>query len=345
MHRRVRPNSSAGASMSDSKPAALNFRISKIIPYEQALQLARDYVASPSIRFARRKTVALIDLYGIYRGATQWMAKHAVPSTTAELPARIAGHLLWNAMSQVRDREEQELPFTGKDFDRLVGNFMITREGRNAPDADCVTELAMRWELFYAPSPLKQVEKKLMERRKDIPDVDQKLEKLRTGVIDTQHERRDYRIYDDFIDELTRFLGARNQQPGFYNVIVKRQGVCLDEKEVDIRLAIRAMDIMAGNEADAICIVSSDQDYMPLHERIRDAGLNTYHADVAKFDNPGNVGRRIQGMNDQAIRVAMTHDITGRLIGEFVGSPQTLNLTDAQYTALWRIHHELGGRF
>ncbi|WP_306755256.1 NYN domain-containing protein [Paracoccus actinidiae] len=331
--------------MSDSKSAPLNFRITKVLPYDQALQLARDYVASPSVRFARRKTVALIDLYGIYRGVTQWMGKHDVPPTTAELPARIAGHLLWSAMRQVREREQQELPFSGRDFDSLVGNFMITMEGQDAPNPDCVTELDMRWELFYAPSPLKQVERALIARRRHIPDIDRKLERLQTGVIDTQHEQRDYRIYDDFIHELTTWLGARNEQPGFYNIIVKPQVVCLDEKEVDIRLAIRAMDIMAGNEADAICIVSSDQDYMPLHERVRDAGLNTYHADVAKFDNPRNIGRRIQGMDEQAIQARMTKEITGVLIQEYVGSPQMLHLTSEQYSALWRIHHELGGRF
>lgn len=331
--------------MSDIKPKTLNLHITKQIPYDQALQLARDHVASPSVRFARRKTVMLIDLYGVYKGVIEWMSDNKIPCTTAELPARIAGHLLWAAMLQVREREQQELPFSGEDFDSLVRDFMFTVEGQGEPEPDCFTELDMRWEMFFAPSPLKEAEWKLKAHRKKIHDLDGKLKQVKAGVIDTPHEQRDYRLYDDFIDELTTWLGSKNGKPGFYNIHLNENNICLDEKEVDIRLAIRAMDIMAGNEADAICIVSSDQDYMPLHERIRDAGLNTYHADVAKFANPGNVGRRIKDLGEQNIQVRMTKRITEGLISEFISSPQMLQLTSDQYGELWRIHHELGGRF
>ncbi|MBB1492899.1 NYN domain-containing protein [Paracoccus sp. MC1854] len=320
------------------------FKDYRWFPLEEAEKLARELVASPSVRYECRKTIFLIDLYGIYLRVTEWMAENRVPITTGELPSRIAAFLLWNAMEEVRKREQAEISFSGMDFQKLVGEFLFRRE-EDVPTADSVTHLDMRWELFYAHSPLKEIKRILKTTRSLDPSLERKLANLRKGIVETPYGTRDYRVYDDFIARLSSWLTARCAEPGFYNIRVNRGGVCLDEKEVDIRIAIRAMDIMAGNEADAVCIVSSDQDYMPLHVRIKEAGLKTYHADVAKFDMPDNIGRKIRGMGDDAIHVRMTPDIPHDLIKQYVQPPILLDLHGGQYEALWRIMHEMGGEF
>lgn len=328
----------------DGKRKMLDFSGYRFIPYDEAVQHARGLVASPCVRYECRKTIFLVDLYGIYLRVTEWMNANSVPITTGELPSRIAGFLLWDAMSEVRKLEQAEFSFTGTDFEDVVGKFFYRRE-EDVPTAESVTHLDMRWELFYAPSPLKDIQRIMKARRGHDLLLERKLANLRNGIVETPYGTRDYRVYDDFIAQLSSWLTARCAEPGFYNIRLNRDGVCLDEKEVDIRIAIRAMDIMAGNEADAVCIVSSDQDYMPLHERIRDAGLKTYHADVAKFDMPDNIGRMIRGMGEAAIHVRMTPDILRDLIRQYVQPPILLNLRGGQYEALWRIMHELGGEF
>jgi len=249
-----------------------------------------------------------------------------VPISDRELPSRLAGHLLWDTMEMIRERERKELDSIGMDFDKLVREFMCSREGET-PTANHVTRLDMRWELFYAPSPVEEVRQRLEGWPRKGTDQQRALEDLSRGVIHTPYGPRDYGIYDDFIAQLGDWLAAKHSDPGFYGIRIDRNQVSLSEKEVDIRIAVSAMDIMAGCEADSICIVSSDQDYMPLHERVRDVGLNTYQADVAKFAMHGNVGKKIRDL-DGFIAARMTSGLFWNLIQEHVTSPQMLRLSE-----------------
>lgn len=45
------------------------------------------------------------------------------------------------------------------------------------------------------------------------------------------------------------------------------------KNSVDIAMTIAAMDLLASGAVDAICLVSSDRDFIPLAQRIRRSGL------------------------------------------------------------------------
>lgn len=322
--------------------STLDFTKMRTIPENDAEKRALEICKPTSVPFEARKTVFLIDLFGIYHRVMEWMAHNDVPVSDAELPSSIAGHLLTDAMLKVRKHELEEFGAPGMDFDDLVRKLCVYFEGEAEPAPSRVNRIEIRWEFFFAPSPVGRITEKLKSWGKKTPNRERLLRQVSLGKVPTGFEVRDYSIYDSFIQELRNWLDAKLADPGFYGIHVNENVISLSEKEVDIRIAIRAMDIMAGNEADAICIVSSDQDYGPLHERIQDAGLRCYFADVAKFARRDNVGRKIRHL-ENTVTVGLSDKFFWRIIEEHVGSPQMLRLTNDQYSALYRIYREHGG--
>lgn len=316
----------------------------RMIPYEYAEKRALEICKSPSVKFETRKIIFLIDLFGVYHRVMQWMSNNNVPVTDAELPARIAGHLLWDAMLKVREHEIEEFCAPGMDFKKLVGKLGVFREGDAEPDPSHVNRMEIRWELFFAPSPVGKIIEKLERQERKTPQRERLLQQILLGKVPIGFEVRDYSIYDAFIKELQNWLDAKLSDPGFYGIGIHDNKISLSEKEVDIRIAIRGMDILAGNEADAICIVSSDQDYGPLHERVQDAGLNCYFADVAKFAMQNNIGKNIRNL-ENSITVGLSYEFFWGLIQEHISSPQMLRLTYDQYGALNRVYRDHGGRY
>src|SRR5699024_8354738 len=79
---------------------------------------------------------------------------------------------------------------------------------------------------------------------------------------------------------------------GFFGSYVEPKGLQhFDEKEVDIRLSISAMDSLYEGNTNAICIVSSDQDFLPIHERADAFNVMSFQADLAKFREDDKIGR------------------------------------------------------
>lgn len=303
-----------------------------------AKEAVEELAGHPGVRFESRKTLFVVDVYGIFLCVTDWMRKKEIPVTTSELPIRYAVDLLMIAAEGVRKREKKRLSFESFDYDELV-NQIYTECHDETATIEAVTRIEQSWELFFAPAPMDEIKHRAATATMDHIVRKQVLTDVEKGVVNTAFGLRDYRVYDDFTDGLGEHLGAKISEKGFYGVHIDHHKgtVGLSEKEVDIRIAIRAMDFAACDEGAAICIVSSDQDYMPLHQRCRDSGLSTYHSDVAKFDMHKNIGRRIRDLGDDHILVAMDDNIHNGIIAEHLEPKAPLALSQEQYSAIWQL--------
>lgn len=297
-------------------------------------------VDHPNVAFETRKTLFLVDVYGIFLRVTDWMRKNDIPVTTSDLPIRYAVELLMIAADGVRKRENGQLSIEGLDYDDLV-NQIYTESHDESATITAVTRIQQGWELFFAPAPIEEIKHRAERASKQNIVWEKFLTDAKQGVVNTEHGRLDYRIYDDFTEGLAEFLGAKIAEKGFYRVhIDQHKGtVGLSEKEVDIRIAIRTMDFATSGEGAAICIVSSDQDYMPLHDRCKDSGISAYHSDVAKFDMHHNIGRRIKEMEHDHVLVSIEEEIHNGIIAEHLEPKGPLTLTSEQYSAIWQLQN------
>lgn len=317
--------------------------LSRIAEYRQkCYDLADEITRARNVSFQQRKTIFLIDVQGIYLALIEWMGEKGIPVAGGELLSRFAVHLLSVAMLEVEDRERLELDPKAIDYEDLY--LACYRKDRKKLEfVEAVNRLLGDLELFFAPFPLKEVKAHLSKRMLNGKNIQLRkdTDAVENGIVKLPWGERNYRFYDKFVADIKDGFDVRRMEKGFFNFYVNAQGLkYCDEKEVDIRIAIRAMDIAIGGEAEAICIVSSDQDFMPLHDRCRDAGLRTYHADVAKFSKQANVGRKIRELGADAIAVVIPKDLAWRIIQEYVTSPSLLSLTPDQYKALWNVHCE-----
>jgi hypothetical protein len=57
------------------------------------------------------------------------------------------------------------------------------------------------------------------------------------------------------------------------------------KNSADIAMTIGAMDLMQAGSADAICLVSSDRDFIPLAQRLRGTRLKVFGIGLAASDN------------------------------------------------------------
>jgi hypothetical protein len=114
-------------------------------------------------------------------------------------------------------------------------------------------------------------------------------------VIELHGKERDYKANDDFIAKLRANPEYSRSEQGFFCHNVGPNGLrYFGEKEVDTRIVMRAMDVLYNYEADVVCVVSSDQDFLPLSNKAPEFGVKFYQADLAKFGLLDNVGRKIK---------------------------------------------------
>lgn len=308
-------------------------------------ELAEAAVEKHAIREEKRKTIFLIDVQGLYLGLITWMAKSEIPLSSGALIGNLAANLVEEAVSSVERLDAVEFAPGGVDYRSFV-DWVVRQDCQKVTSTTKVNRWEFEVELFFAPSPLHRVQRRLQQelrkgRTKALSDLERNLEE---GLVPIHGRLRNYRYYDDFVAVLKDHFDAIDVEKGFFNFSICRNGLrYFDEKEVDIRIAVRAMDITQG-EADAICIVSSDQDFMPLHQRCRDGGLRTYHADLAKFDQHENIGRKIKELGEDLILVEMPKWMSGDILQKYTGSPQMIVLNDAEYKALWLLYEKVNGR-
>lgn len=322
--------------------------VSSVLRALKVDEFAKAEAQKYSIKEERRKAIFLVDVQSIYLKLVTWMENNDVPLQSGDLIGNISACLIYETAHFVEQRDVAGFSPRGIDY-RTFAKWVIDGDDARIRSTKKIDRWSYNVELFFAPSPLIEAQSRLKNAlRNGRTEALSKLERLlEKGVVPVHGRPRDYMHYDDFVVALKRSLDANDSEQGFFNFSIDQNGLkYFDEKEVDIRIAVRAMDIMQG-EADAICIVSSDQDFMPLHQRCRDGGLRTYHADVAKFDQRDNIGRKIKELGDDWIFVEMpkwmSENILHKNYQTMVSSPHYISLTSAEYGALMRLYEKING--
>lgn len=323
--------------------------------YNQCARAVKAFTQELNLAVDRHRVLMLVDLQGIYLGFTRWLAAQSFPIDSGMLPSRFAHYLLEAVARRIESRIVREFDFSIvlNDLVRMAfRNEEITRPIRHVVDVQTSIEL------FYAPVPLAEIEWRLnKEARKGSAQARRQLDDIRRGLLKPHGDARDYAHYDGFIQCMKRRSSVSRWEEGFFNFYVdKWLGLkSFDEKEVDTRIVMRAVDACNDYEADSICIISSDQDFVPLHERGEKSGVNTYQADASKFANPEKVGRRIRELGDRFIPVGINPEWPMRAVFEacghdpFNGVPVDDHIgkmiSQREFSALCQLHNEMNDEY
>ncbi|WP_404291246.1 NYN domain-containing protein [Microvirga sp. RSM25] len=313
--------------------------------YRESKIIADEIMKLDEINKITKNTLILIDLQGLYLSSIKWLNDNDFPIHDGRIPSRFALYLILDVISKIKN---DMLSLSGKgaiDYQDLIKK-IANREGDNINVSGAVMTNNFAIELFYAPSPLKDLKWELQKNKSSRnSEVSRQFADVSKGKVRFKSMDRDYRVYADFISKLKREPLVVRSEEGFFNFQVDQNGIkFFDEKEVDIRIAIRAMEQCIDKKYDNVCIVSSDQDFFPLHARLKQTGIKTYHADAAKFSNHRNIGRKIKGMGANHITVDMDRAWPLRVITELV-EPALYNVSKDELGALCRIFNSLDNNF
>lgn len=318
--------------------------------YDKCAGLADQFAQSLEEPPTKHNVLILVDLQGVYLGFTRWMKEQSIPLDSGMLASRFAHYLLETVAAKVDGKIIQEVEggIARKELIRAIFRKEVDQLGMVRQ----VVDIRPSIELFYAPLSLNDIEWRLRkEANKGSASARRQLADIGSGVLNVHGDTRDYSIFEHFIECMKRGSNVSRWEEGFYKIYVDSWGLkAFDEKEVDTRITIRAVDACVDYEADSICIISSDQDFMPLHKRGEKSGVTTYQADVSKFASPEWVGRKIRELGDRFIPVgidplwsmraiceAAGHDpFNGVPVGKHIGE----GLTQREFEALCRLHNK-----
>lgn len=303
------------------------------------------------------KLLILVDLQGMYLALHKWLLGNEVPVQDGLILGRFARLQIERTAREIAYRLTKSQPSPTEDLRQLFERTKIDYvDGKaylgqqlDVLKGGTYLDISMNFELFYAPVPLEQIEWRLKKSAsKGNAQAKEQLRKIRHGIVSRPEVlERDYKAYDDFVSYLKRATEFAKSQEGFFGYYVGPEGLKnFDEKEVDIRIAIRAMDALHCHEADSICIISSDQDFLPLHERARSFAVASFQADLAKFTTNDNIGGRLKDLGDGFIQggidpswplAILTEAMSSTSIGHFA----SYNLSEEELHALCRLHNNM----
>jgi len=303
------------------------------------------------------KLLILVDLQGIYLALHKWLSEQKVPIDDGLIIGRFALLQIERTAKEVAIRLANSQPHPTMNLQHLFESIEINYVSDKAylgKRLDVLKDgtyldISMTFEMFYAPVPLKEIEWRLMtSARCGSTEAKDQFRKIKSGIVTRKGTfERNYKAYDDFVSYLKDSTNHSCSQEGFFGYYVGEHGLKnFDEKEVDIRIAIRTMDALHNREVDSICIISSDQDFMPLHARANDFGVTSFQADLAKFMEGDKVGSKFKNMRERFIRggvdpkwplVILTEAMSSPDIGHFA----THNLSEQELHALCHLHNAL----
>ncbi len=260
------------------------------------------------------RLLILVDLQGMYLAFHKWLSQQQVPIDDGIIIGKFALLQIERTALEVANRivkfQQQPALNLKSLFDSIDVSYVDGKAyTNNSPlvlKGGTYIDVSMSFEMFYAPVPIERIKGDLFREVRKSGSIEAKnqLRKIQSGIVTRKDVfERDYKVYDDFVSYLKESTHHSRSQEGFFGLHVDKNGLnYFDEKEVDIRIAIRTMDALYRNEADSICIISSDQDFMPLHSRADDFDVTSFQADLAKFMEDDKVGAQLKKLGDRFIQ-------------------------------------------
>lgn len=303
------------------------------------------------------KALILVDLQGIYLSLHKWLSAHGFVLDDAFIISRFAYFQLRRTFDEIARRVSSfkigPCGYLNDFFDTISveehqGEFFLS-DSANILKNGTYIDLHPSFEIFYAPAPLRELAWQLRGKwQRDYAASSQNLTKVEAGIIEKAGVfKRDYSKYNEFVRELQRLSDYKESHKGFFNFSVEKGQIkYFDEKEVDTRIVMRAMDAIHASEFNSLCIVSSDQDFLPLCDRSNGAGIYFFQADLAKFTEGDRVGRRLREMGDQFIQGGIDPTwpleiITEAMSCQAVNQKASYGLDDRELDALVNLHNEM----
>lgn len=303
------------------------------------------------------KTLILVDLQGIYLSLHKWLSVHDFAIDDAFIISRFAYFQLRRTFDEIARRVSslksgpcgylKDL-FGTISVEERHGKFFLSEE-TNVLKNGTYLDIQPCFEIFFAPAPLREIAWQLRgKRQREYAASLRQLAKVETGIIERDGIfRRDYSKYDAFVEELQRLSDHKETHEGFFSFGVdKGQIRYFDEKEVDTRIVMRAMDAIHNAEVDSLCIVSSDQDFLPLCDRALNDGIYFFQADLAKFLKGDHIGRKLRELGDQFIRGGIDPSwpleiITEAMSCQALDHNASYGLDEHEITSLVHLHNEM----
>ena len=318
-------------------------------------RLAQEAVAQQAIervgaKLETHKFLVLVDLQGIYLGLHKWLSEKGFPIDGGLVLSRLAFFQIHDVLERIKAKtlKSHDGPFL--DYEDLLEQIRQAGNGGQIDITPGSTYLRVvpQFELFYAPAPLDQIEWQLRLKAKSgsIKAQDQ-LSQIKAGILKHPYFERDYAAYDDFVSKLKENPEYSRSEKGFFSYFVGPNGLkVFDEKEVDTRIVIRAMDAFYNYEVDTLCIVSSDQDFLPVHTKAREFGIQSYQADLAKFRPDDQIARKFGKLGSGFLRGQINAEWPLRIIIEAtsrpdIGHQQRYKLAENEFTVLCEMHNNM----
>lgn len=313
---------------------------------------AEQAISMVGAQLETRRVLVLVDLQGMYLGLHRWLSDQDFPIEGGLVLSRLATFQILDVFDRIKQRILLSPGESYSDFEDVLKSIGQAEPGDAIPLRPKSTYLRFipQFELFYAPAPLEKIEWQLRKEAKaGSTEARLQLKKLELGVVKNHLFERDYAAYDDFVQKLKANPEYSKSTQGFFSYYVGPKGLTFfDEKEVDTRIVIRAMDAFYNYGADSVCIVSSDQDFMPLHDRARDFGIQTFQADLAKFLATDRMARKFKDLGENFLRGRFDPSWPMKIVieacaGTFNGisTEAFYTLSETEFLALCKIHNSL----
>lgn len=303
------------------------------------------------------KVLILVDLQGVYFGLQNWLHENKVPMEDGAILSSFAQAQIERTGKEIASRVVNAHSTPAYDLSKLLdaieisyidGKASLGKELKVAKDSTYL-DISMFFEMFYAPVPLSNMEWQLKKSAsRGNPTAQDQVKKIGSGIVTRKGVfERDYKVYSDFVDNLKQSPLCSGSHKGFFNYYIGPDGLRnFDEKEVDTRIVVRAMDALYKNEADSLCIISSDQDFIPLHEKADEFGVTSYQVDLSKFTEQDRVGKRIKDLKDRFIQCGIDPNWPLQVLLDGLSAPADghlakYNFSRAEWDSLCALHNSL----
>lgn len=321
------------------------------------LKVAHHAMSISNSTIKPHKVLILVDLQGVYFGLQRWLSENNVPMEDGAILSSFAHLQIERTGQEIASRVVAAHPAPAYDLKELFdsieieyvdGKAYLGNEPKAARNATYL-DISMAFEMFYAPVPLDDMKWQLKKAaNRGNPTARDQLKKIESGVVTRKGVfERNYKAYGDFVSNLKQSVLHARSQKGFFSFYIGDQGLSnFDEKEVDTRIVVRAMDALHNKEADSLCIVSSDQDFVPLHSRAEDFGITSFQVDLSKFTEQDRVGRRIRDLKHRFIRCGIDPNWPLQVLLQGVSAPGAGHFAEHNYSrdewnSLCSLHNKL----